>query len=64
MDCEKCKEESCEYKKELLRVPCAECVHEELNKWSTICNECISGKCQFEKIRGKVMVHNIDICKE
>ena len=49
MNCEKCKEESCEYKKELLRVQCAECVHEELNEWSAICNECINGKCQFEK---------------
>lgn len=49
MDCKKCKEETCIYKKDLLLLPCEDCIYRAFDEWSKECSECINEKCQFKK---------------
>jgi|GEM_PF-6621902 hypothetical protein len=48
MDCNTCKN-NCIYAKEKLEVPCDYCKYTECTSSDDVCNECITGKCQFEK---------------
>lgn len=49
MDCNRCKNNSCEYKINEFSVPCESCIYEKLSEYVKVCKECINGKCKLKR---------------
>lgn len=49
LSCNKCKNNSCEYKINEFSVPCESCIYEKLSEYVKVCKECINGKCQLKR---------------